>query len=83
MAHRSIRSPRNDRAMFLVTVVCSDPDCLEEREVAIEGLDAIESHVCECGHGFVVVAVSELDEAPRGASVVALPRRRRSNRRAA
>lgn len=70
--------------MFLVTVVCSDPECAEEREVAVEDLDAVDDDICECGHGFVVVAVSELDERPSGGSVVELPaRQRRSDRRAA
>jgi hypothetical protein len=67
--------------MFLVTIVCSDPECIEEREVAVEDLDAVDGYVCECGHGFVVVSVSELDQ--RGA-VVRLPERRPvSQRRAA
>ncbi len=69
--------------MLLVSVVCSDPECAEERELAVPDLDAIDDDVCECGHGFVVIAVSELDQAP-GGSVVELPaRRRRSDRRAA
>lgn len=70
--------------MLLVTVVCSDPECAEEREVAVPDLDAIDDDICECGHGFVVVTVSELDQTPSGGSVVELPaRRRRSDRRAA
>jgi hypothetical protein len=48
--------------VFLVTIVCSDPDCLEEREILAEELDAIDAQACECGHGFVIVSVSELDE---------------------
>jgi hypothetical protein len=70
--------------MLLVTVVCSDPECAEEREVAVEDLDAVDATVCDCGYGFVVVAVSGLDEADRPGSLVSLPKRRPApSRRAA
>jgi hypothetical protein len=75
--------PRNDRGMLLVTVACSDPECIEEREIAVTELDALDAHGCECGHGFVVVAVSELDEPARSGSVVDLPERRVAPRRRA
>jgi hypothetical protein len=64
--------------MLLVTVSCSDPECIEEREVAVDDLEAVEAYVCDCGHGFVVATVAELDEAPRSGSLVSLPERRRS-----
>jgi hypothetical protein len=60
--------------MLLVAVVCSDPECAEERELAVEDLDALDATPCECGHGFVVVAVSELDERDRTGSLISLPR---------
>jgi len=70
--------------MLLVTVVCSDPECVEEREIAVEDLDAIEATVCDCGHGFVVVSVSELDEPSRTGSLISLPERKPApSRRAA
>jgi hypothetical protein len=70
--------------MLLVNVVCSDPDCAEEREVAVESLGAIDDTVCDCGYGFVVVSVSELDEHDRSGSLLSLPERRpRPHRRAA
>jgi hypothetical protein len=69
--------------MLLVRVVCSDPACFEEREVAVEDLDAIDEHICSCGHGFVVVAVSELDEPTQTGSLVPLPEPRRAPRRRA
>jgi len=62
--------------MLLVTVICSDPNCIEERDIAVKELDALDAHVCDCGHGFVVVAVSELDEAARTGWLVSLPDRR-------
>jgi hypothetical protein len=70
--------------MLLVTVICSDPECAEEREVVVEDLDRIDDQICDCGHGFVVVSVAEAGEAPRAAAVIELPdRRRRPTRRAA
>jgi hypothetical protein len=69
--------------MLLVTVICSDPECTEEREIAVEELDAIDATVCECGHGFVVVAVSELGRAVESATVIELPKRRRAQSRRA
>jgi hypothetical protein len=62
--------------MFLVTIVCSDPQCAEEREVTVDELDAVERHMCDCGYGFVVLRVSELVDSPIEASVVSLPGRR-------
>jgi hypothetical protein len=44
--------------MLLVRIVCSDPACVEEREVDVEGLDELEGYPCECGFGFVVMAIS-------------------------
>jgi hypothetical protein len=70
--------------MFLVTIVCSDPECTEEREIAVDELDEVEGELCECGHGFVVVSVSELNELARSGSLVSLPDRRpAASRRAA
>ncbi len=57
--------------MFLVTIVCSDPECIEEREIAVGDLDVIETCVCDCGYGFVVVGVSEVDESARSGSLLA------------
>jgi hypothetical protein len=70
--------------MLLVTVVCSDPECIEEREIAVGELDETENHVCDCSHGFVVVTVSELNEPDLSGSLISLPEREPApNRRAA
>jgi hypothetical protein len=69
--------------MLLVTVVCSDPECIEEREIAVEDLDAIDAAVCACGHGFVVVSVSGLAQSNPPGAVISLPKRRRSESRRA
>jgi hypothetical protein len=44
--------------MFLVRVMCSDPACFEEREIVVDELDDLDGNVCDCGHGFVLVAVA-------------------------
>jgi hypothetical protein len=69
--------------MLLVAVVCSDPDCAEEREIAVEDLDAVDATICECGYGLVVVTVSELEAANEPGEVISLPKRRRSQTRRA
>jgi hypothetical protein len=68
--------------MLLVTIICSDPECTEEREITVESLDDLEGYPCECGHGFVVASVSELDETKPGL-VIPLPDRGRSSARRA
>ena len=70
--------------MLLVAIVCSDPGCIEEREVVVEDLAGVDEHLCDCGHGFVVVSVAEADHEPRAGAVIELPERRgKPSRRAA
>lgn len=70
--------------MFLIEIVCSDPECTEEGEIAVEDLAEIDDLACECSHGFVVLTVSELAGPTRSGSVISLPERRRQvTRRAA
>jgi len=44
--------------MLLVRVICSDRECVEDREIVVENLDDVEISLCDCGHGFVVVTVA-------------------------
>jgi hypothetical protein len=68
--------------VFLAQIICSDPVCTEELEVTIENLDELDGFLCDCGHGFVLLTVSELRDV--SGVVVSLPERRRvSGRRAA
>ena len=68
--------------MLLARIICSDPRCTEELEVAVEDLDELDGFVCECGHGFVLMEVAELRR--DGGSLLAFPARGRvSERRAA
>jgi hypothetical protein len=46
--------------MFVIRVVCSDPDCAEESEVFVEELDEADSFVCGCEHCVIVLSVAEL-----------------------
>ena len=56
--------------MLLARIICSDPECTEELELAVELLDELDGLSCECGYGYVTLAVSEL--APGDAEVVEL-----------
>ena len=61
--------------MFIARIVCSDAACTEELEVTVENLDELDRYLCDCGHGFVLITVSELRDDSRG-QLVELPRRR-------
>lgn len=45
--------------MLAVTVICSDPDCWEQREVFVESFEQLDEAACDCGYGFVVVRIAE------------------------
>jgi hypothetical protein len=47
--------------MWIVRVVCSDPECAEESEVIVSHLDEVDESVCECGGCFVVLAVASFE----------------------
>lgn len=57
--------------MFIVHVTCSDIDCAEEIEAVVETLEEIDSVVCECGWGTVLVSIADAD-ADAGAPVIEL-----------
>jgi hypothetical protein len=60
--------------VLLAKIVCSDPDCTEEAEVAIDHVRELDGRVCECGFGFVLMQISELTEP--GGEVVSIATRR-------
>lgn len=60
--------------MLLAKIICSDPDCPQEAEVAIEHVSELDGRVCECGFGFVLTQISELAES--GGKVVSIATRR-------
>ena len=47
--------------MWIVEVVCSDPECAEEREVIVAELDEVDESVCDCGGCVVVLAVANFE----------------------
>ena len=60
--------------MLLAKLICSDADCTEEIEIAVRHLVQLDGFSCDgCGHGFVLVSVSELAEP--GGEVISLARR--------
>ncbi len=61
--------------MHLARIICSDPGCTEEHEIAVNRLVQLDGFACECGFGFVLASVAEVAE-PGGEVVsIATPRR--------
>jgi hypothetical protein len=50
--------------MFVIDVVCSDPDCAEELEVFADEIEEADSVVCECGHCVITLAVADWARTP-------------------
>ena len=69
--------------MLLAKLICSDPDCDGEVEIAVKRLIQLDGFSCECGHGYVLASVAELKEP--GGEIVSIATRRqdRSPRRRA
>jgi hypothetical protein len=44
--------------VLLVRVACSG--CPEDTEVVVEDLDEVEALFCDCDHGWIILAVSEV-----------------------
>jgi hypothetical protein len=61
--------------MWQVAIVCSS--CAEEVDVVVDDLDDLDHEVCDCGYGFVVLAVAGFEpvHAAKG-DLIDLPRRR-------
>jgi hypothetical protein len=69
----AVRSPRNHRDMWQMTVVCSS--CAEESDVVVENLEDVDREVCECGYSFVVLSVAEFEAVEvRGGKLIQLRR---------
>jgi hypothetical protein len=68
--------------MFLVHINCSA--CPEEDEIVVDDLDELFGLGCECGYGFVIESVSEVELVERaGGTVVHFRRDPADLRRAA
>jgi hypothetical protein len=46
--------------MFIARMLCSDPDCAEERELVIAELVELDDACCECGFGLLVTSISQV-----------------------
>ena len=47
--------------MWLAHVICSARDCTEELELVVDELDELDRFGCDCGYGFVVLSISEVE----------------------
>lgn len=47
--------------MWIVKVVCSDPDCAEEQEIVVAELDEADAAVCGCGCCVITLAVASFE----------------------
>jgi hypothetical protein len=57
----------------MVHVACSD--CPEELEIVVDELRELDGLGCECGYGFDLVSISEVELVPpRGGEVIELRR---------
>jgi len=67
--------------VLLVRVSCSD--CLEESEVVVDDLDAVDREVCRCGYNLVVLSVADfIPIDPQPGELVELAPRRQLDRAA-
>ena len=46
--------------MWEAHLICSGADCYAEIEVAIDSLDELDGLCCDCGHGYILLTISEL-----------------------
>jgi hypothetical protein len=47
--------------MWVIDVVCSDPECAEEREIVVAEIDEVDLAACECGGCFVTLTVARFE----------------------
>lgn len=57
----SVRPHQDHRLMWIVKVVCSDPDCAEEQEIVVAELDEADEAVCDCGCCMITLAVASFE----------------------
>lgn len=50
--------------MFEARIICSGADCEEELEVLIEDLSELDGLVCECGYGFELLWITQVELLP-------------------
>ena len=45
----------------MARIVCSGQNCIEERELVVEDLDELDGVSCDCGYGFVLLEIAEIE----------------------
>lgn len=65
---KSVRRRRDHRPMWIVKVVCSDPDCAEEQEIVVAELDEADAAVCDCGCCVITLSVAGFEPLALAAS---------------
>jgi hypothetical protein len=58
---KSVRRRRDHRPMWIVKVICSDPDCAEEQEIIVAELNEADAAVCGCGCCTETLAVANFE----------------------
>ncbi len=59
--------------VFEVHIECSGQDCAEELEIVVDELDELDGLSCDCGHGFVLLSLGEVELiSPATADVIVL-----------
>lgn len=54
----SVRPHQDHRPMWIVKVVCLDPDCAEEQEIIVAELEEADAAVCDCGCCVITLTVA-------------------------
>jgi hypothetical protein len=47
--------------MWLAHVICSGADCATELDLMVESLDELDRFNCDCGYGYALLSISELE----------------------
>ena len=61
LAVDSVRATRNPRLMWLAHLICSGRECINELEFVVDDLAELDRVGCDCGHGFVLLSISEVE----------------------
>jgi hypothetical protein len=47
--------------MWIIQLVCSDPECAEERELVVSDFAEVDAAACDCGCCLVVLSVANFE----------------------
>lgn len=57
----SVRRRADHFLMWIVQLVCSDPNCAEEQELLVSDLDEADAAICDCGCCLVFLSVANYE----------------------